>query len=50
MELNEIKAKYGVMEYKPEHKGKKLNGVKLKKTKLISALKKLIKGLNKRPV
>jgi hypothetical protein len=50
MDINEIKAKYGVHEFKAPAK-KLISGVpKFNKTKLKSALLRLKKGLNKRPV
>jgi len=50
MDINEIKAKYGVHEFKAPAK-KLISGVpKFNKTKLQSALLRLKKGLNKRPV
>lgn len=50
LSIEEIKAKYGVQKLNPKE-NKYISGVRVNsKTKLVAALRKLTKGLNKRPV
>lgn len=50
LSIEEIKAKYGVQKFNPKE-NKFISGVRVNsKTKLLAALRKLTKGLNKRPV